>query len=322
MARVKEAYSLSPSREFASLQERGQVTATFSRRMRIRLESGGDVDARIKGKRSKPVCGDRVDAEPIPGEDDWLITRILERRNALTRPNRRGEAEVLAANVDCLCAVAACTPRPDWFVIDRYLGAAALMGIDAIVVINKVDLTAARPSLQAEIDANSRDYERIGYPVIPCSAETGEGIDALSDALSTSTAIFVGQSGVGKSSLINRLLGEETQRIGDLSDKRREGRHTTVNSVMLDLPGGGAVIDSPGVRDYAPAIDAEADVDAGFVEIAAAAEGCRFANCQHMAEPGCAVKAAVDAGSISERRYESYRRLVILTSQLRERRSP
>ena len=118
------------------------------------------------------------------------------------------------------------------------------------------------------------------------------------------------------------MLDSEIQPTGELSGKWHEGRHTTVNSVMLDLPGGGAVIDSPGVRDYAPAIEATTDVATGFVEIRGAAANCRFANCQHMAEPGCAVKAAVEAGQISERRYESYRRLVILTAQLRERRSP
>lgn len=304
------------------MQDTAQVTATFSRRMRIRLTDGTDTEARIKGKRQRPVCGDTVHVETISGETDWLITGIGERRNALTRPNRRGETEVLAANIDKLCAVAAPAPRPDWYIIDRYLGAAELMGATGIVILNKSDLLGPPGVRGNDTESILDDYRRIGYTVIECSAEAGAGLEDLLDALSGATSILVGQSGVGKSSLINRLLDAEAMRTGELSGKSLEGRHTTVNSVMLDLPGGGAVIDSPGVRDYAPAVDAQANVATGFREIRDAALDCRFANCQHMKEPGCAVKAAVAAGAVSERRYESYRRLVILTAQLAERRAP
>lgn len=304
------------------MQEQALVTATYSRRMRLRLDDGRDTDARIKGKRQKPVCGDRVTAEPISGESDWLITGILERRNALTRPNRRGEAETLAANIDLLCVVAAPRPRPDWFIVDRYLSAAELMGVEALVLLNKEDLLAENGKFGPEIEQAADDYRRVGYDFLVASAETGAGIEALAAALVDKTSILVGQSGVGKSSLINRLLERDEQRTATLSDKHREGRHTTVNSVMLDLPGGGAVIDSPGVRDYAPSITADTRVADGFPEIRERAPGCRFADCRHLQEPGCAVKAAVEDGSISERRYESYRRLVRLTADLAARRSP
>jgi ribosome biogenesis GTPase len=128
-------------------------------------------------------------------------------------------------------------------------------------------------------------------------------------------SIIVGQSGVGKSSLINRLLGDEQQRTASISTKKGEGRHTTVNSALLQLPCGGAVIDSPGVRDYAPALRPE-DVAVGYREIASAAQNCRFANCNHLREPGCAVKDAIDDGAISKRRYDSYRHLLALTKKL------
>ncbi len=280
--------------------------------MRLRLADGEEVEARIKGKRMRPVCGDRVSAEPIPNEDDWLITAIEERANALTRPNLRGDVEVLAANVDQLVVVAAPSPVPDWFVVDRYVAAAEQMGVRAAIVFNKTDLDGGAAQ-HAEMLA---DYGKIGYPVLECSAVERSGLDALEALLSNQTAIIVGQSGVGKSSLINALLGGEEQRTAEISAKSGEGRHTTVNSVLLDLPGDGRVIDSPGVRDYAPAFESMAAVAAGFREIEAASHHCRFANCRHLREPGCAVKAGIEDETISARRYESYRRLLRLTEKL------
>ena len=142
----------------------------------------------------------------------------------------------------------------------------------------------------------------------------------LQDALSGQRAIVVGQSGVGKSSMINHLVIDSQQRTADISSKTGEGRHTTVNSVMMPLQGGGAVIDSPGVRDYAPALLDSSDAASGFREIAKAAQSCRFANCRHLREPGCAVKLGVDNDTISYRRYESYKRMVNLTEKLAEGR--
>lgn len=293
-------------------QNEAVVIATFSRRMRLRLAAGDEVDARIKGKRLKPVCGDRVLAEPIAGESDWLITAVLERDNALDRPNMRGKTEVLAANVDLLLVVAAGSPLPDWFIVDRYLCAAENMGVSAAVLYNKDDLDKDEVKLQSAL----RDYERINYPTIRCSAETGFNLNDVQDIILGKTAIIVGQSGVGKSSIINYLMGGEQQRTAAISEKSGEGRHTTVNSMMLSLPGGGAVIDSPGVRDYAPALQSATQVIQGFREVESAGHDCRFANCRHLREPGCAVKAAVENETISARRYESYRRLLALTEKL------
>ena len=292
------------------------VTATFSRRMTLRLEDATMVDARIKGKKLRPVCGDRVEAEAIDSESEWLITAIRARDNELTRPDNRGRKEVLAANLSCVVVMAATEPEPDWFVVDRYIAAAENMGVNALVVFNKSDLSKNQRS---ETDSLA-DYVAAGYAVIRCSAESGQNLDNLLEALGGETAIIVGQSGVGKSSVINRMVRDADQRIGALSSGSREGRHTTVNSIMLDLPGDGRVIDSPGVRDYAPAIETEDEVICGFRELNKAGLDCRFANCRHLREPNCAVKAAVDDGSISPRRYESYKRLMVLTRNLAERR--
>lgn len=285
------------------------VVATFSRRMRLRLDDGTEVDARIKGKRLKPVCGDRVTAERIARESDWLITRIHARDNELTRPNLRGQVEVLAANLDYLVVVAAAEPKADWYIVDRYLCAAEVMHVTAAVVYNKIDLDAAAA------DDELRNYASIGYDTAQCSAETGQGIDAVRELLVGRCAIIVGQSGVGKSSIINCLLGDRLQKTAAVSDKTGEGRHTTVNSAMISLPGSGSVIDSPGVRDYAPALGSSALAAQGFREIAELAHDCRFANCRHLREPDCAVKNALEQATIAPRRYESYKRIVNLTEQ-------
>ena len=289
-------------------QTEALVVATYSRRMRLQLANGEQVDSRIKGKKLKPVCGDRVLAEPIENERDWLITEILDRKNVLNRPDSSGKIEILAANIEMLVVVAAASPDADWFIVDRYLCAAENMGVKSVVLFNKSDVGKA--------DSDFDDYEVIGYDTIRCSAKSGENIGQVTNLLRDQTAIIVGQSGVGKSSIINSLLGEKSLRTAEISGKTREGRHTTVNSEMLELPGGGAVIDSPGVRDYAPALADAVQVLRGFREIDEAGQDCRFANCRHLREPGCAAKAAVESGAISARRYESYRRLLALIEKL------
>ena len=292
------------------------VVTTFGRRMDIRLHNGKRRSARVKGRQLRPVCGDHVAAEPIDNEPDWLITRIHARDNELTRPDSRGRKEVLAANLSLLVCVVADPPKPDWYIVDRYLSAAELMNIGSAVLFNKTDIAqpdAAGTSALAE-------YSKIGYPVLHCSAVNGSGLDQLQQLLNNEVAILVGQSGVGKSSLINRIAEDPMLRTGAVSSKSGEGRHTTVNSAMLHLPDGGAVIDSPGVRDYAPSIAAVDQIVHGFREIADAGNRCRYANCRHLREPACAVKQAAEDQLISPRRYESYKRLVNLTEKLNPQR--
>ncbi len=292
------------------------VIATYSRQMLLRLADSSELRARIKGKRLRPVCGDKVEAQPLPNEPEWLITSILPRTNELTRPDSRGRTEILAANMDLLVVVAADAPPADWFIVDRYLAAAELMQVSAMVVFNKTDLSGPSDSSAAALS----DYAAIGYETISCSATDGANVDQLSVLLREHTAIIVGQSGVGKSSLINCMLGDDKLRVREISAATGEGRHTTVNSAMLTLPGGGSVIDSPGVRDYAPAIERPDDVIHGFREIRKVGHKCRFANCRHLREPDCAVKSAVEDGQISARRYESFRRLLSMSQELADKR--
>jgi len=205
--------------------------------MNLQLPSGCKKNARIKGKKLRPVCGDHVIAEPIQNEPDWLITDIRSRNNQLTRMDSRGKTEILAANLDCIVVMAAAAPQPDWFVVDRYLAAAEIMGIECLIVLNKTDLQAK----STEIDTNLDDYSRMHYRVINCSAKTGANMDKFTAALAAKVSLIVGQSGVGKSSVINRIVVDAELRTSPLSDTSGEGRHTTVNSVLLDLPNGGAV---------------------------------------------------------------------------------
>ena len=283
--------------------------------MNLRIDHYGEIVARIKGKKLRPVCGDYVIAEPILNEPEWLIQSICHRDNELTRPDSRGRKEVLAANLSCVVVMAAAEPKPDWFVVDRYLAAAEIIGAEGIVVFNKSDLVSATEKAKVVLD----EYRKIGYSVLLCSAKNAINMELLSAELKGQTAIIVGQSGVGKSSVINNLISEAEQRTGELSDSSREGKHTTANSVMLNLPDGGAVIDSPGVRDYAPTIESAQDVNRGFREIYERSQQCRFANCKHLREPGCSVKDAAAGQEISERRYESYKRLMSSSQKLSDK---
>lgn len=286
------------------------VVSSYGRRFDLRLTDGGVRPARLRGRRLRPVCGDRVVAEALPREKDLLISEVLPRSNELARSDARGRKEVLAANVTMLAVVTAPVPRPDWFIVDRYVAAAELMRAEALVVCNKIDL-GTDDTFEAEL----RDYARLDYRVIRTSTVLDDGMNALRAALDEHTTIFAGQSGTGKSSLLNCLDTDLGLPTGEISRKSREGRHTTVRSTMFELANGSFVVDSPGVRDFAPSIEEPDRVEAGFREIAAASVACRYTDCRHRAEPDCAVRDAVEAGRISARRLESYNRLLRLTKE-------
>jgi ribosome biogenesis GTPase len=238
------------------------------------------------------------------------VLEVLPRRTALYRSNARGKAEPVLANLTRLLVVIAPLPPPDPFVADRYLAAAESAGIAATLVLNKAEL-----EIEAPVRAQLGAYSAAGYDHLPVSADTGAGMDALLAACAGQVAALVGQSGVGKSSLVRRLAPRADVEIGGLM-REEEGRHTTTASRLYELPGGGRLIDSPGVRDFAPAVDHLDPRHLGFVEVARLACGCRFLDCRHLREPGCAVRQAVESGTMDARRYESYRRLRRLSEEL------
>ncbi|MGB8327945.1 MAG: ribosome small subunit-dependent GTPase A [Steroidobacteraceae bacterium] len=287
-----------------------QVIGAFGRGIRVRDESGAILAARPFGRRLDIACGDRVRCEHDTVHDEVHAVAVLSRTSALFRSNARGQPEIVAANLSLVAVVIAPRPAPDWFVVDRYLAAATSNGIGALLVCNKSEL-----GIDAELQAETAGYFAAGYAQVVCSARAGLGLDALAAALRGHTAIFVGQSGVGKSSLVRALLPESVVATGEL-DREDEGRHTTAASQLYDLAAGGHLIDSPGVRDFVPAIETLEPRSLGFPEIDRLGTACRFQDCRHLQEPGCAVRAACDRGELRARRYESYRRLRRLRDSL------
>ena len=280
------------------------VVAAHGQRGELETDDGSRHRYIVRGRRMRVVCGDQVAWHNQSNSDSVIVSAFSQRRNELRRAAAgRGAPEVLAANLSLLAVVLAPEPAPDWYVIDRYLCAAEQMRAAAMLLVNKCELDNA--SLGA-----LTDYEGLGYPIVRVSAHAGAGLTSLAELLAEHTAILVGQSGVGKSSLINALLPQATVQTGRLSAGSAEGRHTTTASIMYSLPGGGRLIDTPGVREFLPDLGSPADVAGGFREIAAAGRDCRFHNCLHLREPGCAVKAMVESGALPARRYDSYKRLL------------
>lgn len=297
-----------------------EVIAAYGRHLLVRTD-GQDLRARPSGRRLSIVCGDRVRCEVDRKHDEVLIVEVLPRRTLLARANIRGESEPVVANITRLVVVLAPLPRPDFFVVDRYLCAATAAGITGALAVNKLDLEDDA-GLHEDLDA----LAAAGYERVRCSAKGGQGLAELRALLATGVSVLVGQSGVGKSSLVRALLPDQEVATGDLM-REEEGRHTTTASRAYQLTNaagdpGGTLIDSPGVRDFAPAIDHLDERTLGFPEIAARAGGCRFQDCRHMQEPSCAVIAAVETRELSARRYESYRRLRRLYADLVEARGP
>ena len=291
-----------------------EVLATFGRRLLLQLPDGTLRQARPFGRRLVIACGDRVVCDE-DAHGETMAREVLPRRSALWRTNGRGDGELIAANLDRLCVVLAPRPEPDFFIVDRYLCAARSANLEATLIVNKCDLPLSEAAA-VELET----YRSLAIPVLTVGARERVGLDELGTALAGQTAALVGQSGVGKSSLINELAAEGADAITGSLMRDEGGRHTTTASRRYTLRSGGGIIDSPGVRDFAPSIDHLEAGALGFVEVAALAQSCRFADCRHMEEPRCAVREGVGDGRISARRYESYRRLRRLAERLRDAR--
>jgi len=292
-------------------EQPARVVESFGRRVLVEAPDGTTSRAELFGKRLSVVCGDTVKVRATRAgagqEDPPRVVSVEPRRTFFARTDSRGKTEPLAANLSLLCAVIAPEPEPDPYIIDRYLAGATFAGIRGAVIVNKCDLPSAQTH---EFRTILDEYRHAGYAVISLSAQHAKTVTPLVEVLRNELTMLVGQSGVGKSTLTNALVPASLRATRSLSDSTGEGRHTTVSTALFRIPTGGELIDSPGVRDYAPALVDDATVQVGWPELLGLAPGCRFNNCLHLREPGCAVIAAVAAGRLSARRYESYKRLL------------
>lgn len=272
-------------------------------------------DARAGGR---PLVGDWVavvDAEP-PARAQ--ILHLLDRRTALVRraAGTRAEEQVVAVNVDVFFIVTSANRDFNERRLERYLAAVWNSGARPVVVLNKVDLVDDPAPLLDAIGGVA-----LGVPVVAASAATGTGLDALREHIGPGTTVgFIGSSGVGKSTIVNRLVGTELQATGGLRDDDR-GRHTTTGRQLIVLPEGGVLVDTPGMRELG-LLDDAGGLDASFPDVAQLAEHCRFRDCAHEGEPGCAVTGAVAEGRLPAERLEAYRKLVREIEAAERKRNP
>ena len=280
----------------------------------VRTDDGRDVESKVKGnfrlkeiRSTNPVSvGDRVDID-INNEGTAFITRIEDRKNYIIRraSNLSKQSHIIAANLDqAMLIVTVNYPITTTVFIDRFLATAEAYGVPVKLVFNKIDRYKGED--KEYLDALINLYTTIGYPCSTLCAKTEEGLDALKAELKDKITLLSGHSGVGKSTIINKLVPGVNLRTGDISEYHNKGMHTTTFSEMIPLPEGGYLIDTPGIKGFGTIEMETAEISHYFPEIFKFSEDCRFNNSSHRHEPGCAVLQALEDHYISESRYKSY----------------
>lgn len=291
-------------------EEKGLVISHFGQQLDIEAlegEPAGEIFRCHQRSNLQPlVTGDHVIWRR--GEPTGVVVANLERSSLLQRPNNFGDLKPVAANIDKIVIVIAPEPQAHPNLIDRYLVAAENCQLSPLILLNKFDLLAG--DKQTELEALLDRYTAINYSTLMVSSKTGKGIDDLQAFLEGQTSIFVGQSGVGKSALINALLPGVNTLEGSLSKTKDKGRHTTTSARLFHFPAGGDLIDSPGIREFGMWHMSPEQVFNGFIEFQSFAGLCKFRDCQHKQEPGCALKSAVDDGEIHALRMQSYQQIL------------
>lgn len=241
-----------------------------------------------------------------------VVEEILPRKNYFVRTDERQRQNIIAANLDQVLIVVATRPLPSRDLLERYLLAVHSLNIEPVIVLNKMDMpvTSDETAAGATVLTHMPDYQSLGYTVIHTSCKKAPGISALNPILKDRTSILVGQSGVGKSSLINQLIPDLDIQTGALSTATGKGTHTTTSTMLYQFTDGGHLIDSPGVWEYGIWKLENHELNEGFVEFRQWLGQCKFNNCLHATEPDCAIKQAVANGQILEWRYQSYLRLL------------
>ncbi len=291
--------------------QHGLVVTRHAKHADVETASGEIFRCNLRRTLKNVVVGDRVSwrlgSERLQGISG-VIEAVHPRQNELTRPDYYDGIKVMAANIDQIIIVSSVLPTLSLNIIDRYLVICEAAQIPALIVLNKVDLLSEdeRQAVQQQLAI----YKQIGYQTLCLSAETGENMATLDRYLAQGTSIFVGQSGVGKSSLLNRLLPQVNAQTGAVSEISGLGQHTTTASRLYHLSQGGNLIDSPGIREFGLwHLDAE-QITAGYREFQGLLGGCKFRDCKHKQDPGCRLLEAVEQGKISAVRFENYHRLI------------
>ena len=279
-----------------------QVIARQGKSFIVEDKHGEQHACHARSKSVDAVCGDNVECEAKNQSKD-VIEKISERKNQITRIDNFKREKTIAANVDHIIIVVAATPIFSALLIDKYLACAQLNNCKATLVINKAELLNDN---HIDISELENTYKNLVNNFIIASAALGYGIQTLRKALSNETSILVGQSGVGKSSLINRLLSNNNIRVGTLSENIQQGKHTTTNAFAHNINDCGKLIDSPGVRTFMPIFKDVKEVMLGYSEFLPHLGNCKFSDCQHINEPHCAIKSAVEKNIIQPARYKSY----------------
>ncbi|MCK5811082.1 MAG: ribosome small subunit-dependent GTPase A [Cocleimonas sp.] len=283
-------------------KQSGRVITRFGSELLVSKGDQRPIRCTTKRKLDHVACGDHV-IWHANQHGNATVSKLLPRKNALTRRTYRGTPKTIAANIDQLIVTSSWLPRPIWDLVDRYLIAAHQLDTDVVIVMNKSDLEQKQAT---EVDRKAlQDYRDIDYSVIAINANTGEGVDALRERMKAKTNIFVGRSGVGKSSIAQHFLPDVELLVNEISQSG-EGQHTTTTATLYDLGDEAYLIDSPGVRDYVLDELTEKKLSDGYCEFAPYVHACRFNNCTHHHEPKCAVRVAVEQGVISEGRYKRY----------------
>jgi len=283
----------------------GIVIIRHGRNLLVANERQHLVPCQFRQNLGQIVCGDRVIWHKT-GDNEGVVTALQPRTTLLSRPDYSGREKALAANLTQLLIVAAPEPPPTGYLLDQYFAAAENIGLEAILLLNKADLlTSDHPLRQT-----AATYAEIGYTVIEVSSKQMSGMQKLRQQLQHQTSMLVGQSGVGKSSLVNTLLPEQDIVVGQLSETSGLGKHTTSSATLYFLPQGGYLIDSAGVRSFRLMITERRQLEKGFREFHDYLGHCRFSDCSHTHEPGCALIDAVEKETISAWRLQHFLKMV------------
>ena len=296
IARADKAASKAESELDDEKEYQGIVITRYGQRQLVEDENGIVFQSVSRQNIGFSVAGDKVLFQKTK-HDDAIVTAIYPRDNELKRQDK-----LIAANIDQLWLVVAIEPHYEFELIDRYLIMAENSNLPIGIIVNKIELS----SNKSKTENDFLNYQSLGYDVHFLSVKKQINLDFFKEQLVNKSHIFLGQSGVGKSSLINSLIPDLQLRVSEISSKSKLGKHTTTNTTIYHIPSGGDLIDSPGVREFQLDSLTELEIKSGFKEFRALSDACRFRDCRHINEPNCAVKESLDQGKINPNRYQSY----------------